>query len=107
MPKYLVFHDKNPSFFLDDDAKVNGAYPVTDLHYNKIAIVQAADLIELFYKTNHVDHNWTENEGVELLPEARELSVRSTSVGDLVLNLETMELLICAPIGWEKADWVA
>ena len=105
MPKYLIFHDKNPNFWLDDDAKVNGAYPVCDLHFNKVAIVEAADLGELFYKTNHVDHDWTTNDGVEILD--RELSIRSTSVGDVVLNLETMELLICAPIGWEKAEWTA
>lgn len=102
MTEYLIFHHKNPIFFLPESQ--NGAYPVMESEFNKIAIVEAADLSELFTKTNHIDHDWTTNEGVNLFPDITQ--VRSTSVGDLVLNMDTMELLICAPIGWEKAEWV-
>lgn len=103
MAKYLIFHHKDPSFLLPD--KANDYYPVSVRRYDKIAFVTAKNLGDVFKLTNHIDHDWTENDQVRLCPDVTR--ARSTSVGDLVLNLDTMDLRICAPIGWEKAGWVS
>lgn len=54
------------------------------------------DALEIcFEKTNHIDHDWTENPEVEALAE----KVRSTSVGDAVFIDDMM--FHCMPVGWE------
>lgn len=68
-------------------------------------MVTVEDLGELFEKTNHIDHDWTENDCVRVFHKRTGNSVRSTSVGDLALNMTTMSLFICKSSGWGAAHW--
>jgi hypothetical protein len=108
MAEYLILHRKNPTFRLNEDHKYEDGYLVATEHYDKVAIVDAKNLGEAFELTNHTDHDWTRNDRVMLFNKKLTVNgVRSTSVGDLALNLDTMELRICGPVGWEKALWVS
>lgn len=64
--------------------------------YHVAAKVDTQDLGDLFYLTNTVEHNWKDNPGVTPLNTVS----RSMSVGDIAVNLETEEVLLCAPVGW-------
>jgi hypothetical protein len=66
--------------------------------YKTVATVECDSLGEVFQLTNHIDHSWTENEGVFALMER----VRSTSVGDVVMENESGNLFVCAGCGWEQ-----
>lgn len=67
----------------------------TELH-RRVAIVDASNPENLFRKTNSIERYWPENEGVL---EAEE-QLRSTSVGDVIVDAETRQVLFCANIGW-------
>lgn len=63
------------------------------------AIVQATDLDDAFRLTNHIDQDWSENEGVTVVgAEGR----RSTSVGDEIEDVSTGERFAVLAIGWKK-----
>ena len=64
--------------------------------YRKVAHVQTDNLDEAFRLTNHIEESWTENEEVGVYAE----KVRSTSVGDILINDEGV--FIVAPCGFEK-----
>ena len=55
----------------------------------KVAEIASNDLDNAFELTNHIDHDWTENEGVTPLVS----KPRSTSVGD-VMEIEGKFLLV-------------
>lgn len=104
MTDYMVFHHNNPTFRIPEEE--DGAYPVSVHTHKPVAIVQDSDgLGDVFEMTNHIDHDWTKNERVHVFGNGTSNSIRSTSVGDAVLNLETQELLICKGIGWGAAIW--
>lgn len=107
MTDYLILHHKEPTFRLNEDHKLDGGYLVSMRDYLPIATVSAGSLGEAFELTNHVDHCWTKNDGITLFNRELADKVRSTGVGDLVLNLETLTLMICGPVGWERAEWVS
>ena len=65
--------------------------------YRAVAAVEADNLEKVFEKTNHIDQDWTENEGVIPMGSRH----RSTSVGDIVVDGEGNRV-ICAGCGWEK-----
>jgi len=58
--------------------------------FERVAIVDADDLEDLFRKMNVVD-------GDEL---PAQLNVRSMSSGDVARDLTTGQMWMCAPIGW-------
>ena len=66
--------------------------------YQTVAVVTADRLDDVFGLTNHIDWNWTTHRAVEKLATAR--NPRSTSVGDLVVDLSTLQLHVCAMFGW-------
>ena len=103
MADYLILHHKNPSYTVDPPR--NGAVPVTTSHYRKVGIVIADNLAGVYDLTRHTNEDWTLNEGVNLFSKPGEKSIRSTGVGDLALNLETMTLWVCDAIGWSRAQW--
>jgi hypothetical protein len=65
--------------------------------YTKVAEVEADGIEKVFELTNHIDHDWTTNEGVTAFGRQQ----RSTSVGDIVINNNGTQLL-CASLGWEE-----
>jgi hypothetical protein len=53
--------------------------------YDKVAVVSTIDLDRAFELTNHIDHDWTENDGVAAEPGG----MRSTSVGDILVSTDS------------------
>ena len=52
----------------------------------------------VFQLTNHIDHDWTTNDGVvPLVPQAR-----STSVGDVLEDMLTGTKWVVAPVGFAE-----
>lgn len=96
-------------FQADEDAvRKRGAYPfdgeaIWPDEYRLVARVEVPEGTDVsprdqaglaFYRTNHIDVAWWENEGVERVgPETR-----STSVGDVVVVGEVG--LVCDRCGW-------
>jgi hypothetical protein len=68
--------------------------------YKKIAVVESDGLGDVFRITNHIDHDWQENdEVVSLFGNGNN---RSTSVGDIVVDLENSKRYLCASCGWDE-----
>lgn len=88
MATYRVLYNENPDFFAAPKSPVNLA------GYKVVAEVEALDHECVFEAMNAVD-------GTELCCRLR---VRSMSVGDLLQDVATGEILACAPCGWEKVQ---
>jgi hypothetical protein len=74
---FQVFHKKETHFEADRG-------PFVPMDFEMVAEVEAADLEQVFEKTNHIDRPWQKNEGVFALTDC----ARSTSVGDVVVDPE-------------------
>lgn len=81
-----------------EDGFIVDAYKMDML--KPVAVVIANDLEDLFTKTNHIHSNWTANDGVDFAVD----DVRSTSVGDIVIDYDTGEAFICASFGWDDIE---
>ena len=88
---YKVYHAKEPNF--RDDIPPD--YPA---NFEHIADVESESLAQVFPLTNHIDHDWTENKEVTVVPGKR---YRSTSVGDIVIDPDGVPNL-CVSVGWAK-----
>lgn len=64
-----------------------------------VANVETDSLDEAYLRTNHIDYDWAENPGVEVLTVD---STRSTSVGD-VMEMEGQKYVVQS-IGFAKLD---
>ena len=71
--------------------------PAFPAEYKAVAAVEADDIEEVFEKTNHIDYDWTENNGVVPIGSKH----RSTSVGDVIQDSKGRTLL-CASSGWKE-----
>lgn len=84
---------------LSDDTDLPSLYIQAEelnmIHPAGLVDVRSLDFV--FETTNHITHNWTENPQVVWAAQ----NVRSTSVGDLVMNIETGEIFRCASFGWD------
>ena len=82
------------------DATLNGKSDDALEHdlYAPVAVVSAKNLTEVFRDTNHIESDWTQNESVVKV----DTPVRSTSVGDIVLNANSGTAWTCAPMGWDE-----
>ena len=89
--KFTVYHAKEPTFGF-------GEKPIFPEAYEKVAIVECEDLEDAFRATNHIDTAWTKNPEVVETFKAR---VRSTSVGDVVVNANGREFY-CDMVGWTE-----
>jgi len=102
---FLVYHfdmEKYHYLFgswgeIKDNKRVDSEGPSFPEDYEVVAAVEADNIEHVFEKTNHIDRDWTENEGV--IP--TKTRVRSTSCGDVVVD-GSGNRLICASMGWEK-----
>jgi len=65
-------------------------------HYTHVADVEAP-LAQVFALTNHIDHSWTSNPQVVWHTTAA--PVRSTSVGDVIISLQSGRAWLVMPIG--------
>lgn len=80
----LVYH-ANEEVFRDTimgDATVCRRLWQEHTNYTLVANVDTTDLDTAYRLTNHIDRDWTENEGVTLTGTRK---VRSTSVGDVLV----------------------
>lgn len=76
-------------------------------HYRRVAevLAEASDkpLERIFRLTNHLDeHPWTQNPEVVWYDPTR--PIRSTSVGDVVVQIATGETWMVLPFGWNKVE---
>jgi hypothetical protein len=96
--QYAVYHARDPWAMVEpreDRWLVN-----RDLHYRHVALV-SAPLERVFALTNHVDEQgWTHN--LEIVWHATDAPVRSTSVGDVILCLQTNQAWLVMPIGFKE-----
>jgi hypothetical protein len=88
--KYEVWHAKEPTFGFGDQPK----FPE---EYEMVAVVDCKDEEDVFEKTNHITHDWTQNP--EVIRRAKK-SLRSTSVGDVLVD-EDGNRLYCDHVGWK------
>ena len=100
----LVFHSKNfrdsSGFGLGECFTVGDALRAFNSSgYEFVGYAKTDDLSVAYQLTNHIDHNWTENEDVSA-PVYSE--PRSTSVGDILVT--DTEIHIVARMGFEKLD---
>jgi hypothetical protein len=72
--------------------------------YELVAWVKAENLDAVFEKTNHIDHDWTTNDGVDLASQEPR-GYRSSSVGDVFYNANNQVAHVVAPVGFQKVDF--
>ena len=85
---FRVFHAKEVLDAHGNVIKIAGRFgfePTTfPDDFRHVADVAAREMGMVFELTNHIDHNWTENDGVTLARGIDPRRTRSTSVGDIV-----------------------
>lgn len=69
-------------------------------HYTHVADVEAP-LGRVFALTNHIDRSWTENPEVIWHTAA---PVRSTSVGDVIVSLQSGQAWLVMPFGLQELE---
>lgn len=79
---FQVYHRDVPNF-TDNTAATLTAFPQG---FTRVAEVSTDTVEDVFELTNHIDSDWTKNDGVT---PARLGSIRSTSVGDVVTHKGT------------------
>jgi hypothetical protein len=67
-------------------------------HYTHVADVEAP-LGQVFALTNHIDRSWTENPEIVWHTAA---PVRSTSVGDVIVSLQSGQAWLVMPFGLQE-----
>jgi hypothetical protein len=90
---YDVFHAKR-----DRATFMGHNHPNFPEDYDQVATVMSETLGDVFRITNHIDHAWYDN--VEVVVANRE--ARSTSVGDVVLEVEGGAYYRVEMVGWKK-----
>lgn len=71
--------------------------------YNPVALLGPKHSLEdAFAKTNHIDSDWQDNEGVREINQSS--GKRSTSVGDIVLDTVNNKAYAVANVGFKELD---
>jgi hypothetical protein len=68
--------------------------------YKPTCVVEAADPEDLFVKTQHIDESWDQVNP----PSWSDGPLRSTSVGDAIINHDNDEVLTCGRLGWSSLE---
>ena len=91
--RYEVYHALSPNFGMGEPKE----FP---LQYELVAVVECTGLEDVFEKTNHIDHAWTDNPEVveQFIQSVRQ---RSTSVGDVVAEVGG-KAFRCEGCGWKE-----
>ena len=109
MPKFIVYHKKQPTFIDGLLANNSVVRPVNRDDYIQVAVVECGSYEDVFRLTNHIDFDWWKNKQVKW-----HVKTRSTSVGDVVqmifsvpasIPLEDPKPMIVNSIGFEIAQW--
>jgi hypothetical protein len=100
----LVFHSKNfrdsSGFGLGECFTADDALRAFNSSgYEFVGYVKTEDLNVAYQLTNHIDHDWTENEDVSAPVHSEP---RSTSVGDILVS--DTKVFIVARMGFEILD---
>lgn len=107
MPLFRIFHthvqadpSPNPStLHAWGNALAGNIDDILNLgFYREVAIVDVPTIDDVFAATNHIEHRWQENASVVLSL----LDARSTSVGDIVMNVAENSLHFCDTWGWRN-----
>jgi len=103
MEKYLYSFGQWMEVDRDAGSRRDSDGPSFPGEYKLVAVVLAPDIDKVFELTNHIDHDWRENENVLPSHDAR----RSTSTGDIVVEFneddpEKNTIHLCASFGWEE-----
>jgi len=68
--------------------------------YKAVAVVDTNDREVAYRLTNHIEENWTSNEGVTVYPGGH----RSSSVGDIFEEVETGAMYVVANMGFKRIE---
>jgi hypothetical protein len=97
-----------PNFFIVYHARVLLTFgvrpPFDPATYERVAYVIGEDLDAAFHATNHIESDWQRNANVVPIGDAR-TRARSTSVGDVIVQLEASGELCpyyVVPCGFEQ-----
>jgi len=94
--RYLVYHSKD---IIDMVRRLGPAPEEINLkNYDLVAMVESETLDDVFRITNHIDTSWWNNPEVIMAYN----EVRSTSVGDVAVELESHKAHMVMGIGWEE-----
>ena len=92
--RYEVWHRQAPTFGENNPRLLQLDFPKG---FVLVAVVDVADEHAVFTVTNHVQHAWTTNPEVVELP--RGVGQRSTSVGDVIVEQDTLRAWTVDRIG--------
>jgi hypothetical protein len=103
---YRVYHTNDwslntPLHFMSDEELKEFKPKRSD--YQVVATTVCEGLEDVFRLTNHIDREWWKNPEVTLNSASK--SRRSTSVGDLVEEVDSEKLWLCASVGWAEVEW--
>jgi len=88
MKEYYIYHSKDP---MDMCLRLSKAPEQIDLdNYDLVAMVESESLGDTFRITNHIESNWLDNPEVRIAYKRER--VRSTSVGDVVVEITDITL---------------
>ena len=94
--RYAVYHARDIWAMLsprEDRWLLNQA-----LHFRHVADVQADQLEQVFALTNHQKESWTSHP--EIVWHTTDAPVRSTSIGDVIVSIQTGQAWLVMPSGF-------
>ena len=92
-----LISDEENRVNLVDLSKSNPSSFILEMEYRFIAVVTCDTIHDVFQLTNSIDYHWSQNFGVNAVV-AVEIP-RSTSTGDLILDLENNKVYIVESMG--------
>lgn len=93
MPIYRVYHKKD---FMFNYAEADKTTMFDSDLYNWVADVHTDSIDMVFQLTNHIDIEWWNNDEVKIYKHSR-----STSVGDVIYDVDAGKHFLCMPVGWK------
>jgi hypothetical protein len=104
MKNFTVWHAVEPTFFARQKPliglSINVEVALRRQGYVQVADVEAEALGEVFQLTNHIDSDWRTNARVS----PYECAGRSTSVGDIVVDLQDKAVYEVAFTGFTRLN---
>ena len=91
--EFEVYHSVRGNFSGEENVKSN--------QYEKVAVVEADSLDDVYDMTQNISHSWTKNKGVKI--PLKEIC-RSTSIGDIIRNLNENQSYIVKMVGFKKIE---
>lgn len=95
--QYLIYHNKDFLRYSAGQLTNDTVFPRIDARrLNLVAKVNATSLNHAFYFTNHIDKSWWRNQAIVWWRPAR-----STSVGDVIFDMDSKLYYVVAPFGFK------